>query len=246
MRRLALLLAMFAAASANGAADAREIAADLSSHAIEITAGFDGAELLLFGHDSSKGDVIVIVRGPEAPIAVRRKERTAGIWVNQAEVSFPSAPGFYYVAVTDGLRSDGKLSTILAETGLGARYLGLPAEGDADSALVDDFRNALIELRGREQLYATEPGAITMRDDGLFRTSVPFPAAVPVGKYVVTVYHVVDDWPVAGATTPLTVRKAGFGAFVYNSAQEYPALYGIIAILVALVAGWFGGWAFRR
>lgn len=226
---------------------ARQIAADLSLHEIEITAGFDGAELLLYGHDAAVADVIVIVRGPEAPVAVRRKERVAGVWVNRQQVAFPDAPGFYYVSVTDGLHPEGNLDQVLSETGLGARFLGLQADdASIDKKLVEEFRDALIELRSREKLYSTVPGRIDMRPDGLFRTTVPFPAATPVGVYTVTVYHVVDGRPIAGTTTPLAVRKAGFGAFVYEVAHDEPALYGVIAILVALGAGWFGGWAFRR
>lgn len=247
MARGLLVLVLLAAVSAAAPTSARKIAADLSKHEIEITAGFDGTELLLFGHDSTSADVIVIVRGPDAPVAVRRKERVAGIWVNNQEVAFTSAPGFYYVSVTDGLAKAGTLDAILSETGLGARYLNLATAGTpADAELVEEFRQALVELKSRQQLYAAEPGRIEMRADGLFRTEVPFPAATPIGTYTVSVYHVVDGWPVAAASTPLKVRKAGFGAFVYETAHEQPLLYGVIAIVVAAGAGWFAGWASKR
>jgi uncharacterized protein (TIGR02186 family) len=246
LRRFILALAILLLPGLAADVSAREIAADLSSHEIEITAGFDGAELLLYGHDAHAADVIVIVRGPPAPTAVRKKARVAGIWINQAEVEFPQAPGFYFVAATEGLRAAGELDSVLQETGLGARYLGLAASGGTNPELADEFRRALIELRGRQQLFSTEPALVEMRKDGLFRTKVPFPAATPVGQYTVMVYHVAGGWPVAGDSTPLQVRKAGFGAFVYDFAHQHPPLYGIIAILVALGAGWFGGWAFKR
>lgn len=238
------LVVLLAAAPAT----ARQISADLSSHEIEITAGFDGAELLLFGHaGDTEADVIVIVSGPDAPVSIRRKERVAGIWINQTQVGFPTAPVFYFVGVTDGLATTDELDKILEETGLGARYLGLSASDPALSAdTVTEFRDALVELRSRKQLYATKPGRIEMRPDGLFRADVPFPAATPVGAYTVTVYEVIDGWPVAVDATPLTVRKGGFGAFVYAFANREPALYGIVAILIAATAGWLGGWAFRR
>lgn len=239
---LALVLAL-----AVSPVSAREIAADLSSHEIEITAGFDGAELLLFGHATSQADVLVIVRGPDAPVSVRRKERFAGIWVNGKEVTFDKAPGFYFVGVTEGLRTEGELDTILQSTGLGARFLDLETSApDADDATVKAFRDALVELRTRQSLYSAEPGRIVMRKDGLFRTTVPFPDDTPVGEYTVSVYHVIDGWPTAAASTPLKVRKAGFSAFVYQIAHAEPVLYGLIAILVALGAGWFAGWAFKR
>lgn len=242
-----LLCALAATAVLTGPAAARQIVADLSQHEIEITAGFDGTELLLFGHDASTAEVLVIVRGPDTEVAVRKKGRVAGVWVNQDEVTFQAAPSFYYVSVTEGLMAEGALDAILEENGLGASFLNMSTASDvADPAVVEEFRNALVEIRERQQLYAAEPGRIDMRPDGLFRTNVPFPAATPIGEYTVSVYHIVDGWPVAAASTPLQVRKAGFGAFVYNLAHDEPALYGLIAILVALGAGWFAGWAFRR
>lgn len=228
-------------------AQMRQIAADLSDHQIEITTGFDGAELLLFGHDSGEAEVMVIVRGPDAPVAVRRKERVAGIWVNGQEVVFPSAPSFFFVGVTDGLRDEDGLDKILEQTGLGVRYLSPPtADRDLSLAVAEEYRDALVTLRARSSLYSTTAGAIAKRDDGLFRIRIPFPAATPTGEYAVTVYHIVDGWPVSGDTTPLQVKKVGFGAFIYDIAHREPLLYGLIAILAALGAGWAGGSAFRR
>lgn len=246
-RTFGMTLAAMAAWACATTATAREIAVDLSSHEIEITAGFDGAELLLFGYADSQADVMVIVRGPDGPVEVRQKERVAGVWINQQQVAFTSAPGFYFVGVTDGLAAGGELEAILSDTGLGAHYLDLPTNPpNIEADTVETFRHALVELRKRQNLYSAQPGRIIMRDDGLFRTNVPFPAGTPVGEYTVSVYHVVDGWPTAGASTPLQVRKAGFSAFVYRIAHTEPVLYGIIAILVALGAGWFAGWAFGR
>ena len=225
-------------------AKAQQIATDLSSHEIEISAGFDGTELLLFGYEGNTEDILVIVKGPEFSTTVRRKERVGGIWVNKTEVLFESAPGFYFVAVTPNLNADGQIETIFAETGLGARYLGLNAT--AETNLSEIFRRALIELKTRAKLYSDTPGTVQIRPDGLFRVKIPFPASTPVGTYSVTVYQVVDGWPVTGASTPLVVRKAGFSAYVFDLAHNQPLVYGIIAIAIALSAGWLGGLAFRR
>ena len=47
-------------------------------------------------------------------------------------------------------------------------------------------------------------------------------------------------------TTPLIVNKAGIEARVFDFAHDQRALYGIIAILIALVAGWLAHVAFRE
>jgi len=44
----------------------------------------------------------------------------------------------------------------------------------------------------------------------------------------------------------LRVAKAGLGAEIYQFAHRNSALYGIIAILIALLAGWLAGVVFRK
>src|SRR2546426_9410212 len=79
---------------------AEALAADLTSHLIAITTGFTGTSVVLFGATDGPGDVIVVVRGPEREITVRRKSRVAGIWVNTQEVTFANVPSFYAVAAS--------------------------------------------------------------------------------------------------------------------------------------------------
>ena len=70
------------------------------SHLIAVTAGFVGTKLLLFGAIDDEGEVAVVVRGPEGPMVVRRKERVAGIWINRAQARFAPVPLFYWVATS--------------------------------------------------------------------------------------------------------------------------------------------------
>ena len=53
--------------------------------------------------------MIVTIEGPSSPVAVRRKGRVVGIWVNNASVRVDSAPSFYAVATS------GPLSHILSD-----------------------------------------------------------------------------------------------------------------------------------
>ena len=73
-----------------------------------------------------------------------------------------------------------------------------------------------------------------------------FPANVPTGTYKVEVYLLRDGRVVSAQTTPLIVGKIGLEADIFDFAHNYAALYGVIAILVALVAGWLAHVAFRR
>ena len=62
----------------------------------------------------------------------------------------------------------------------------------------------------------------------------------------VVVFSLVDGQLVKASTTPLTVSKIGAEAEIFDFAHQWSALYGVIAILIALMAGWLAHIAFRR
>ncbi len=80
----------------------------------------------------------------------------------------------------------------------------------------------------------------------LFRADFQFPANVPTGSYLVEVL-LIRDGQIAGAqTTPLVVSKIGVGADIFEFAHRHSAAYGIIAIVIALLAGWAAHLVFRK
>ncbi len=80
----------------------------------------------------------------------------------------------------------------------------------------------------------------------MFRTSVYFPANVPVGVYLVEVLLLRDGYVTGAQTTPLIISKVGFGAELFDFAHQRAALYGLIAILISLVSGWLPHILLRR
>jgi len=75
---LAGAVALAAVPPLGGAARGEPLVADLTSHLIGITGAFTGASVVLFGATDGPGDVVVVVRGPEHDVAVRRKRREIG------------------------------------------------------------------------------------------------------------------------------------------------------------------------
>ena len=47
-------------------------------------------------------------------------------------------------------------------------------------------------------------------------------------------------------TIPLFVEKTGVEAWIFDFAHDYPMLYGLIAVALALMAGWSAHLAFGR
>lgn len=224
---------------------ARPLIVDLSSKQIQISTGFTGAQLLLFGSTDGAGDVVVVVRGPRRDEVVRRKERTGGIWINGRSIEFGGVPAYYHVASSRPLGEFASEAT-LNEYRIGVPRLGLPALTAAPDQVVREFRAALIRLKRADKLYSEAPGGVTVMDGRLFRTEITFPATVPTGAYSAEVYLFRQGEPVGKSLTPITVRKVGLEAAIFEFAHRHSAIYGILAVIIALLAGWLAGVIFRK
>jgi uncharacterized protein (TIGR02186 family) len=240
---LAVLL-LFVGAAAR--ADDVPLVADLSSHLVAITSGFTGTNVLLFGATDGSGDIVVVVRGPTSDVDVRRKERMGPIWLNATSVKLHDVPSYYRIASSRPL-ADFVPDALNERYQLSLGDLRLNAANDKLSA--DDvakFRSALIRLKTEEGLYGEELGSVNLMSNRLFRTDLHFPANVPTGTYLVEVYLFRDGAVTSAEIVPFTVSKIGVGADIYDFAQNYGAVYGVLAILLAIGAGYAAGAAFRR
>jgi uncharacterized protein (TIGR02186 family) len=242
LRLLAPLIVL--AAAAPGAARA-DLVADLSQHLVAITTGFSGTKVLLFGTTGGMGDVVVVVRGPENAEVVRRKARKAGIWVNDAEMVFEGVPSYYAVAASRPL-DEFLPERVAKREEIGIRNLRVTPPENAEPQEVESFRAALIRNKQKAKLYSVEPEPISFLGNRLFRTDMYFPANAPVGTYIVRVLLVHDGEVVGANITPLVVSKIGFEAGVFDFAHRHSLAYGVLAILIAVVAGWSASVAFHK
>ena len=242
MKRVLLAATVAGAlATAMPAAGQEELVVDLSGSMVAITTGFVGSELLLFGATEGEGDVVVVVRGTQVDQRVRRKGAVAGIWVNRDEMIFTSVPGFYSVAASRPL-DDILIAAEQFDNQIGSANLRLETRDTSRPLIeVQAFREALVRNKKRRSLYYRNLGKVNFIGNRLFRTSIHFPANVPVGTYVVDVYLAQGGRVTSSKTTLLEVRKFGFEARVYDLAHRHSLAYGVLAILIAAMAGWFAG-----
>lgn len=252
MRNCFLFLAAFLfQATACGPANAKELVTSLSEHLVSITSSFTGSEILVFGAVGETSDdptlspfetydIAIVVRGPPVSVVTRNKQRTAGIWVNRRSVQFGDVPGFYAIASTGPLREIAR-ETVLLRHQIGTEFLRFPLEraaGPDDPIVEDDYRRALIQLLANSENYRDEIGKVTFLGERLFRWTVKLPANVPVGVYKVEVYLLRGGQITGAQTSPLFVHKIGIERGIFRLATEQPFLYGLLAVLIALGAGW--------
>lgn len=244
--RLALLLplALLCAAHAS-TARAQALVADLNNHLVAITTGFTGTSVTLFGATDGNGDVIVVVRGPERDVTVRRKSKVAEVWVNTRQITFQGVPSFYGIASNKPL-DDIAPPAMRQLHQIGLDSLRLATEAPISPQETEEFRKALLRNAARAGLYPSGVGQVRFLGDKLFRTDIRFPANVPTGTYLVQVFLVRDKAVVAGQTTPLVISELGIDAEVHDFADRYALAYGLVAITLAALAGWLASLPFRN
>jgi uncharacterized protein (TIGR02186 family) len=240
-----LLTILILAVSFAPPAEAEPLIADLSESVVKITTGFTGTKVLLFGAIKEEGKIVVIIEGPRHPLAVRRKQRIAGIWINRTEVEFTDVPSFYQVLSSDPLEDWLPLQTRDLYQ-IGVEYLRFDPKTNVGPAEAARFREALIRNMQRIGRYGVLEGNVTVLGGQLFRADLYLPANLPTGFYSIEVMLIKDGDVKSIQATPLLVTKSGLGAEVFDMAYSYPALYGVLAIVVAILAGLGANAIFRK
>ena len=245
MRRVALTIALLALLPFS--ASAKPVISDLSQHDILISSSFTGTKLILFGAQEAAGELIVVVRGPARDFTMRKKKRIGGIWVNHDRVDYKQVPDYYAIAATKPL--DEILPKIqLAALGIGTENLAFDgnAKDMVEPKLEEAFRNEFLRNRTAQGLYVDNAQAITFMGNTLFKTTIPFPDTLPRGDYTAETYLVHNGHLVGVQSTPLRVAKTGLDAFLYHLANDFSVIYGLLAVGLAISAGWCASALFKR
>ena len=72
------------------------------------------------------------------------------------------------------------------------------------------------------------------------------PANVPTGAYDIFVYVVRNQEIVGTEVRRLQVNKVGVGNAIFQSAHRYSLAYGLVAVALAVLAGFLSYLVFRR
>lgn len=218
---------------------------DLAQDHVDITTGFDGAYLTLFGVKNDDGDVVVVVRGPERDFVVRQKQQVAGAWVNRKSMTFEDVPEFYDFAAS------GDVEKLLPENRRIEEKIGFAAlkfEPSKHNVEADEkalFQEALIRNKQQEGLFPVTAKEIVFLSDMFFKTQLYVPSNVPTGHYVIETFLIHKNKIVDKRVTNLKVAQVGFSAGIYQFAHSYSLAYSLVIIVIAALAGWLSN-AVRR
>jgi uncharacterized protein (TIGR02186 family) len=225
-----------------------DLVSGLSQDTVEITSNYTGTDIVVFGaieHPEETGarDIVVVVRGPDADMIVRKKSRIAGIFLNRDQARLYDMPSYYFIASTR------PVDKIAPSYTLQSHSIGLDNITPSHIASRHDpepFRAALIAHKQHDGLYGETPSGVEFLSPTLFRARIPVPATVPRGQYNVEVYLFRDGTVISAQSTPLFIDQTGLERRLYNFAHESPLSYGLSTVLMATLLGWLSSVVFRR
>ena len=221
---------------------------DSSTSEVKVSSSFIGTDVMVFGTANDKDDIIVVITGPTETAIVRKKRRVSGIWINKEKLEFRGIPGFYAIASTR------PLSEITETNELKKQKIGIHnvittaslSSEDKNIKTFKSFKDALVRGQKTKGLYLDMPLAIDVVSKRLFKTTFHFPNNMTTGIYTVKVFAFQKKRLVSTVSKTISVEKIGIGADVFKFAKEQSALYGLLAILIAVLSGWIASVIFRK
>jgi uncharacterized protein (TIGR02186 family) len=219
----------------------------VSPSQVDIGAFFRGPRVTVTARIPQGAEAVMEVVGQTRDEHLMRKGRRGGLWMNVGEIDFHGAPSLYMAMSTNPK---------LLEAGATAEPWGFPAlkRRVTMSGLVQDqergeFMEQFLQMKESEGLYKTfhEPIQESGASGGLVPVQGEFqlPTNVRPGSYEVCL-SVIQEGQVTGTECrDLKVVMVGFPAMIATLAYQHGAIYGILAVAIAIVTGFAIGFIFK-
>jgi hypothetical protein len=226
------------------------VAADLRliPNSIRIGPFFSGASVRVSGKIPAGSRAIVEIIGKRIEEQLLRKGRHWDIWMSVGEIDIEDAPYLYFALSTDP--KEFSESSEEAEFGYAALKKRIYFKGDVHGIARKEILRRFIKLKEVENLYTEQPGALKISGppEGIAEVEGSFriPSRVPPGDYLVRLSVVDHGRLLHSETAHLDIRMKGLPAFLSSLSRRHGALYGLFAVAIAAVFGFFVGVVFRR
>jgi uncharacterized protein (TIGR02186 family) len=207
-------------------------------------ATYNGQQIQVTGTLPAEASVIIRVTGQVEHRKLKKKGRALGIlWMNQGAVEIADVPSVFLFYPPEGWKG------LKTAAGLGLDAVRdaarIESEGEEDATLFDEF----VKLKQKSGLYGTFPGLVEYgAQDGsekTFQCTLSMPSALPTGTYQLEAVAVKDDAVVARTTLEMQAMETGMPAFISSLAFDHGTLYGVLAVLIAVIAGLLTGVLFK-
>lgn len=223
--------------------NAGAIEMEIEPRDVDIDILYGGADVRVSALVPKGVEVAVLLEGEKGSLKLNKKGKVWGmLWMNVGEVEFGEVPSLYLLSTSGQLREVAE--EVLEAAGLGYKALERRAGGESSA-----FRE-LLKLREQEGLFSLDEGAVRLRDagDGMARLTVEYSLGprVPPGGYEVRVMSLESTGARCLGSARVDLEAVGLAGILRSLAMNHGLLYGCVAVVVALLAGFTTGLIFGR
>jgi uncharacterized protein (TIGR02186 family) len=215
---------------------------------IEVGTFFNGTQVQVTAALTERSDIVVKLVGKDETVILNKKERKALFWLNAAKDTVKNAPSIYILACSDALNELSNKEELDKEM-LGYNSLKEKILFKSNLPLTGKEFTEFIKFKEHNGCYKIYKGAVIKLDSNgnqVLKAHVDIPSFIPVGEYDIVVYCFKNGVLTDKSVVNLSVEQVGLPLFISNLADESPAVYGILAIILAMLAGILIGMVFSK
>lgn len=217
----------------------------LTPETIEMGAFYSGARLRMEGTAPSGSKVMVVFRGSSKDEVFNKKDRVGPIWVNVDKVHVSGPPSLFLRFSSEDVHTFLDRQAIdayaLDELSIRNRMRIRTEHGLRDPEALKAIGDHYIDLKKKDGSYRRIANRVRVDEigNGEARYTLEFgwPKLAQPGSYQVEVYACRDGRIVGQSGITMQLNEVGFPAFMANAAREHPYGYGLLAVILAVIAG---------
>ena len=244
---ISLCLPLLLVISLAGSAQAESATLQLIPDVVEINSFFQGRNVTVNGTLPEGLGAVVEVMGPTTEEHLMRKGRRGPLWMNVGKINVSGVPSLYLVLSSQADLLAG--NRIDAPWGFPSLIQRISLTGDIQATEQDKFKHQFLELKETQKLYGAWPQGLKVSPAGAGRQKVTgkfwVPSNIRPDTYKVCLTTVREGLAVDKVCLDMPVQMVGFPAFLMTMAYEHAALYGLLAIIIAIVVGAIMGYLFK-
>jgi uncharacterized protein (TIGR02186 family) len=222
-----------------------QVTLKLSPQTIEMGAFYNGARLRMEGAAPSGSQVMVVLRGVTKDEVFNKKDRVGPIWINVDKVHVTGPPSLFLRFSSEDVHTFLDRQTIdayaLDELSIRNRMHIRTEHGVRDPEALKVIGDQYIDLKKKEGSYRRIADRVSLAETGngeaRYTLEIGWPKLATPGSYQVEVYACRDGRIIGQSGATLKLVEVGFPAFMANAAREHPYGYGILAVILAVIAG---------
>jgi hypothetical protein len=219
---------------------------------IPITLSFNGQDIPLEGDFPPGTEVFIRVRSSKTEeVRLNRLGKVGIFWMPVEKAVIGGVPQMYLIL------SSSPLSTLpealQKELGVDPSFAFLEEiavitmEEDGEETVEEEaraFLEGLIKIKKDLGLYRVEEEGVR-REGSQYRATLRIPSSISPGEIHLDIYKIHGEEIVDHETSTIQAKNVGLGGWLIEAAEERSLLYGIVAVLVALFAGFAVGALFK-